>query len=136
MRRQAAWEIAMVGFTAGPLPRQKDFGAVVTGLTPDALDDRATRKALYDLWIDKGVIVFKGLTGLDTQLKLSAIFGEPEEHPLLRGVDQKRTHHVIADVEYDPADGDLYDIKGELIGGYLPWHFDSAYNAEINHGGV
>jgi taurine dioxygenase len=126
----------MVGFTVGSLPRQDDFGAVVSGLTPEALDDPATRQALYDLWIDKGVIVFKGLTGLDNQLKLSAIFGEPEEPPLLRGVDQKRSHQIIADVEYDPEDGDLYEIKGELIGGYLPWHFDSAYNAKINRGGV
>jgi taurine dioxygenase len=126
----------MVGFTVGPLPGQKDFGAVVSGLSPEALDDPATRQALYDLWIDKGVIVFRGLTGLETQLKLSAIFGEPEEPPLLRGVNQKRTHQIIADVEYDPEDGDIYEIGGELIGGYLPWHFDSAYNAEINRGGV
>ncbi len=126
----------MVGFTVGPLPGQDDFGAVVTGLTPESLDDPATRTALYDLWIDKGVLVFKGLSGLDTQLKLSAIFGEPEEPPLLRGVNQKRSHQIIADVEYDPEDGDIYEIEGELIGGYLPWHFDSAYNAEINRGGV
>ena len=61
----------MVGFTVGPLPGQDDFGAVVSGLTPESLDDPATRQALYDLWIDKGLIVFRDTDGLDTHLKLS-----------------------------------------------------------------
>jgi taurine dioxygenase len=126
----------MASFTVGPLPRQSEFGAVVTGMTPAMIDDPEVRTALWDLWIDKGVIVFKGLTGLDTQLSLSTIFGDADEHPLLRGVDQKRTHHVIADVEYDPEDGDVYEINGELIGGHLPWHFDLAYSDRISRGGI
>ena len=124
-----------MAFNIGPLPGH-DFGAVVTGMTPEMIDDPAIRKTLYDLWIDKGVVVFKDLTGLDTQLKLSEIFGEPAEHPLLVGVQQKRTHHVIADIEYDKEDGDLYVINGEVRGGYLPWHFDLAYVDQINHGGI
>jgi taurine dioxygenase len=125
----------MMGFNVGPLPGQ-DFGAVVTGLTPDMIDDPAVRKTLYDLWIDKGVVVFKDMTGLDTQLRLSEIYGEPAEHPLLVGVQQERTHHVIADIEYDKEDGDLYLVNGEARGGYLPWHFDLAYIDKINHGGI
>ena len=125
----------MVGYKVESL-QGHDFGAVVTGMTPDMIDDPDVRKALYDLWIDKGVVVFKGLAGLDTQLRLSEIFGEPAEHPLLVGVEQKRTHHVIADIEFDKEDGDLYVVNGELRGGYLPWHFDLAYVDQINHGGI
>jgi taurine dioxygenase len=43
---------------------------------------------------------------------------------------------VIADIEYDEEDGDLYEINGELRGGFLPWHFDLAYMDRINHGGI
>ena len=60
---------------------------VVTGFTPEMIGDPKIRKDIYDLWIDKGLVVFKDLSGLETHIKLSEIFGEPEEHPLLRGVD-------------------------------------------------
>jgi taurine dioxygenase len=123
-------------FDITPLPGQSEFGAVVTGLAADSIDDPATRKALYDLWIDKGVVVFKDMTALDTQIRLSEIFGEPEIHPLLVGVDRPREHKVIADIEYARDDGDLYEVNGELRGGYLPWHFDLAYVDRINHGGI
>lgn len=123
-------------FDVAPLPGQSAFGAVVSNLSRVALHDPAIRKTLYDLWIDKGVIVFKGMTALESQLELSEIFGEPEIHPLLVGVDRPREHKFIADIEYDQADGDLYQVDGEVRGGYLPWHFDLAYVDRINHGGI
>jgi len=123
-------------FKVTSLPGQSAFGAMVTHLAPDSIDDPETRKALYDLWIDKGVILFKDMTALDTQIHLSEIFGEPEIHPLLVGVDRPREHKVIADIEYARDDGDLYEVDGELRGGYLPWHFDLAYVDRINHGGI
>ena len=33
----------MVGFTVGPLPGQDNFGAVVSGLTPESLDETYER---------------------------------------------------------------------------------------------
>ncbi len=90
---------------------------MVTGLSPDRLDDPAIRLALYDLWIDKGVIVFRGLEGVDTQIQLSEIFGEPEEHPMLRGIDAPREHKLIIDFEYNHATGEeamSYEVDGEI----------------------
>jgi taurine dioxygenase len=126
----------MAAFHTSPLPGGPAFGATVTGLDADAIDDPAVADALRALWIDKGVILFRGVAGLDAQLRLSALFGAPEEHPLLVGVDQKRTHHVIADIEYDEEEGDIYEIGGEPRGGFLPWHFDLAYLDRINRGGI
>ena len=127
----------MASLNVGPLPGNDDFGAVVTGLTMDMLKDAQVRQQLHDLWIDKGVIVFRDIEGLEIQLELSSIFGEPAEHPLLVGIkDQPRTHHVIADINYAEGHGDTYIINGEEIGGYLPWHFDLAYVDTINHGGI
>ena len=125
-------------FKVAPLPGQDEFGAVVTDLSPDMLDDDSVRKALYDLWIDKGVIVFRGMEGIDTQLRLSEVFGECEEHPLLRGIDQPREHKLIIDVGYDDSlgEGDIYEVNGEERGAWLPWHSDLVYIAEINHGGI
>ena len=123
-------------FKTQNLPGQPEFGAVVTGLSPDMLDDPSVRKSLYDLWIDKGVIVFRGTEGLDMQLSLSEVFGECDIHPLLRGVDQPREHMLIVDIEYDEEQGDIYEIDGEQRGAFLPWHSDLTYVDEINHGGI
>jgi taurine dioxygenase len=127
---------AEMQFKVHPLPGHSEFGAVVTDLAPQAIAEPAVRKALHDLWIDKGVVVFKEITGLDTQLALSEIYGELEVHPLLVGIDRPREHKVIAQIEYDKEDGDLYEVNGEVRGGYLPWHFDLAYVDRINHGGI
>lgn len=123
-------------FSIQPLPGCDSFGGVIADLDPATLDDPAVRKRLHDLWIERGVIVFKGLADLQVQITLSEIFGEPEEHPLLVGINRPREHYVIAEIEYVEEDGDLYLINGEEIGGYLPWHFDLAYMERINHGGI
>lgn len=123
-------------FDVDALPGCDAFGAAITNLARESIQDPEVRKQLHDLWIDKGVLVFKGLTDLDTQIELSEIYGEPEEHPLLVGIDRPREHFVIAEIDYDQEDGDLYEVNGEIRGGYLPWHFDLAYMEKINHGGI
>lgn len=125
-----------MSFTVEPLPGCGAFGAVISDLTPEQIRDASVRRRLYDLWIDKGVIVFRGLKDLDTQIHLSEIYGKPEIHPLLVGIERPREHFVIAEIDYVEEDGDLYEIGGELRGGYLPWHFDLAYMDRINRGGI
>ena len=127
-----------MNFSVTQLPGQAEFGAMVTGIEPERLDDPALRQALLDLWIDKGVLVFRGVEGLDVQLSLSEIFGEPEEHAMLRGIDRPREHKLIVDIEFDDrsSEGTLYEVDGKVLGAWLPWHSDLVYTAEINHGGI
>jgi taurine dioxygenase len=76
-----------VCFTVLPLPVAAGFGAVVSGLRHANLADAQTRAALLDLFVDKGVIVFRGLDGgADAHVELSQIFGEPEMHPLFKDI--------------------------------------------------
>jgi alpha-ketoglutarate-dependent taurine dioxygenase len=127
--------VSSLPFEVRPIDERLAFGAVVVGLDPTTLEQPAVATALVDLWIDRGVIVFRELPGgLETQIRLSRVFGEPELHPL-RVTDFDRPAE-ISDIIYDPADGDVYDLGGERRGGFLPWHFDLAYVARINHGGV
>ena len=123
-------------FKVSPLPGNPAFGAIVTELTPEAIQNQHVRQQLLDLFTDKGVIVFKGLAELDTQISLSEIYGEPEIHPLLVGIERPREHFVIAEIDYVEEDGDLYELNGELRSGFLPWHFDLAYMEKINRGGI
>lgn len=124
-------------FAVAPLPGQDRYGALVTGLAPEAIGRSDVRRALHDLWIEKGLIVFREVAGgIDTQLALSEIYGEPEVHPMMAGTDIKTEHKALAPIEFDREDGNIYEVEGELRGGYLPWHFDGAYVDRINHGGI
>jgi len=126
-----------MAFDTAPLPGQDSFGAVVSGLSIDSIDDPAVRTALKALWIDKGLIVFRGLAGIEAQVRLSEVFGQPVEHYLKDSLWQP-AHPLLTDIEFDDTtgEGDLYEIDGKLVGAWLPWHSDAAYAAEINHGGI
>ncbi len=128
----------MSAFEVSPLPGQDRYGAVVTDLSFEAINDPQVRRQLHALWIEKGVIVFRGVDGgLDAQLMLSEIYGEPEVHPMMAGTDIKTEHKALAPIEFDPEkDGNIYEVDGQVLGGYLPWHFDGAYVDRINHGGI
>ena len=126
-----------MAFDIAALPGQDSFGAVVSGLSVDSIEDAAVRKALNDLWIDKGLIIFRRVEGIDAQVRLSAVFGQPVEH-YLKDTAWQPAHPLLTDIEYDDTtnEGDLYEIDGKLLGAWLPWHSDAAYAAEINHGGI
>ena len=96
-----------MGLSFSPLPGQSSFGVVCHGLTPDMIDDPTVRKQLYDLWVDKGMIVFKDLDGLDTQMRLSEVFGESEEHPLLIGRDDFAREDKVS-VKINEEAGGIY----------------------------
>ncbi len=124
-----------MGLSFSPLPGQSTFGVVCHGLTPDMIDDPAIRKQLYDLWVDKGLIVFKEVEGLDTQMRLSEVFGESEEHPLLVGRDDFARADKVS-VKIDEEAGGIYQVRGEELAGWLAWHKDSIYTDKLNHGGL
>ena len=122
-------------FDVSPLAADLPFGATVSGLTRAALNDEAVRQALRDLWIDKGVILFRGgEESRDMQLDLSRIFGPLEKHVF------SETHaegeDELTKIKFYPDDGSYYDIGGELRGSFLPWHSDLIYTHRINRGGI
>ena len=122
-------------YEVAPLVDGLPFGATVSGLTLDMLKDESTRKALYDLWIDKGVLYFRdGDSSDDMHMELSACFGPLEEHlfPSVRS----ETNPALTKIKFFPEDGSLYDVRGEPRGSWLPWHSDLVYSASINRGGI
>jgi taurine dioxygenase len=122
-------------FKVEALPGNYDFGAVILGLTSTAIDDADVRRALYDLWIDKGLLVFRGMDGeRATQMKLSRVFGELEIHPLPSA--RLAEFPYLTQLRYDPDDGFIVDTGTELRGGYLAWHSDLIYVDRINRGGL
>ena len=64
------------------LPGDVPFGALVRGIRESDLEDTAIRDQLRALWIDRGVLVFRGSNATaQLQIALSRVFGELEAHP-------------------------------------------------------
>lgn len=121
-------------FVVSPLRPGLQFGAMVEGLGREHLDRPDVRRALVDLWIDRGVILFRGDDSEDMQVALSNCFGELEPHmfPETRVADRQQ----LTNIKYYPGNGTLYEIDGEPRGGWLPWHSDLIYRDRINRGGI
>ena len=110
------------------------FGAMVTGLALRDLEDESVREQLRDLWIARGLILFRGEDTTAMQVALSEVFGPLERHVFPET--WVEGHPELVQVKYYPQDGTCYEIAGELRGGWLPWHSDLVYTDRVNHGGI
>jgi taurine dioxygenase len=119
-----------IGSTAGA----GNFGATVSGLTQEHLKNPAIREELYELWIEKGLIIFKGLYGRDMLVELSAIFGELRPSPV-REVAADDDPFIIS-IRYEPATGWLMNLNGKTVGSWQPWHTDGICGKYPNRGGI
>jgi taurine dioxygenase len=113
------------------------FGVEVTGLDSRGLSDPDAQRSLSELWLEHGLVVFRGLPDdPETHIRLSGIFGEPAHHPL-KEVLGIRARPLLADVVADPERGDIVELEdGRELLAWLPWHFDLAYMTVINRGGI
>ncbi len=123
-------------YSVEPLAPHLAFGACVRGLQQQHLQDETVREALIALWIDKGLIVFRdGESTQAMQVALSAVFGPPEPFPFKESRSGDTLPELV-NIKYLPDDGTAYDVDGEVIGGWIPWHTDMIYFSRINRGGI
>ena len=122
-----------------------NFGAQVTGLGWDNIEDEDVREQLRALFKDRGLIVFKGMeSSAKMQVALSRIFGPLKDHPTKTTPRDESSDaavgvidmHYVPGNEGDPYDGGLVEIEGEVLARFSPWHFDHCYNDELNYAGV
>jgi taurine dioxygenase len=119
-------------FDTLPLPGDLPFGAQVIGLELESLADAGVRKSLRDLWLQKGVLVFRGAPGAEFQIELARIFGDIVENPV-REVRTARPE--LSTLRHKPDDSMLMEVDGELRAGWLPWHIDMIYRPRICRAG-
>ena len=120
-----------------PISDTLSFGARVTGVTSEALDDPAVRAQLKSILDDRGVIACKGVEQTSAmQVKLSEVFGPLKEHPVyaVARADRDALPGVIV-IAAGP-DSCLVEIKGKELVTWQPWHFDHAYNNEMMYAAV
>lgn len=120
-------------FEISPVRDGMPFGAVVTNLELAALAVEQVRRDLRRLWIEAGVIVFKGLTGKAAQIALSEVFGELMPHPVKEVQTEDR---LLVNIPYRPDAGLIVEVGGEMRGLAQAWHSDLIYAPTVNRGGV
>lgn len=118
-----------------PLCDGLPFGATVAGLNREHLGDAEVRRNLNDLWIEHGVLLFRGgESSQEIHLELSRCFGPLEPH--LFPESRQEGFPDLVKIKFYPDDGSYYEVNGELRGGWLPWHSDLMYTHRINRGGI
>jgi len=131
-------ELTMASIDVKPLRDDLPFGARISGVTRDILQDEATRQQINAVFEDRGMIVFEDIEpSQQMHVTLSNVFGPLKDHPVpsVDRVDQQMMPGVI-DMRHDPAEAGVVEINGKRLSSWLPWHFDHCYNNELNRAGV
>src|SRR5262245_31175963 len=121
-----------------PLRQDLAFGARISGVTYEVLDDDLSRQRINEVFEDRGLIVFENVEpSSQMHVAISNVFGPLKEHPVpsVPRVDNQSMPGVI-DMRYNPDDSTLIEIDGKRVSHWLPWHFDHCYNNELNRAGV
>ncbi|MBU6269381.1 MAG: TauD/TfdA family dioxygenase [Sphingomonadales bacterium] len=121
-----------------PLEAHLPFGVRIGGLTLEILKDATIRDEIDRLFIQHGMIVFENVENSDAmQLALSSCFGPLKEHPVkgVTRVDGDRMPGVV-EISARLDNSGIVEINGKQLTHWLPWHFDHAYNDELNRAGV
>ena len=128
----------MTALDVRPLTEGRTFGARIGGLTLAQTQDPAIRAEINAIFEAKGVIVIEDVEPSgQMHVALSDVFGPLKEHPskAVPRVDGDAMPGVI-DMAYAPGTDGLMSIGGRATAQWLPWHFDHAYNNELNRAGV
>lgn len=113
------------------------FGSRVKGVTSELLKHEDVRAQLNTLFADRGVIVFEGVEpSPEMQVDVSTVFGPLKDHPV-PSVDRADSDKLLGVIEIRARpDAAMVEIDGKPLVTWQPWHFDHAYNDELNRAGV
>jgi taurine dioxygenase len=111
------------------------FGIQVSSLRPDDLQSGEIARELRDLWVQHGLIVFRDIDEApEFQIELSRCFGPLEPHPVqelwVAGFPE------LISLASRPESGNLFEIDGQRVANWIPWHSDLAFVPRINRGGL
>lgn len=128
-----------MSFTVSPLANA-NVGAQVTGLDLSQEISPADKKALYDLWIEKGILVFPGLGhNSEEHIRLSTVFGEPKPHAVKHLIkENEEEKFMVLDSKDFEKFGTYYREEDPeyVFTGYIPWHSDLIFTTQPNHGAM
>jgi taurine dioxygenase len=106
-------------------------------VTSSLLKDADVRAQLNQLFEDRGVIVFEGVEpSPEMQVEVSTVFGPLKDHPV-PSVARADGDKLLGVIEIATGPGAcIVEIDGKPLMTWQPWHFDHAYNNQLNRAGV
>ncbi|MED5811051.1 TauD/TfdA family dioxygenase [Mycolicibacterium sp. 050232] len=121
-----------------PLRADLSFGARVTGVSLQTLEDPPVRDRLREVFDDRGMILFEDVEPDGRlQVEISKVFGPLKDHPIPTVPRAgEALHPGVIEIGQAPRDGNIVMIDGRELTSWLPWHFDHCYNNELNRAGV
>jgi len=123
-----------MGFEVRPLDAK--VGVEIIGLDLDAPIDERTRKALYDVWVEAGILLFRQIgTSAERHLALSRCFGPLEVHPVpvLRLADYPEIISLRNTGDTEPI---IHYFNDEPIADRSAWHTDTIFTPTPCRAGV
>lgn len=120
-------------------PLTPGFGAEIIGVDLGQPFDEATAKAIHDIWIQAGLLLFRDSRSDDeAQMRLSRLFGEME--PAATADMNDPNNKFMMTLEYDPTKKtgfqQHYNVGGIDRAGWLGWHWDQSFMPTIVRGAV
>ena len=121
-----------------PLREDLSFGARVTGVTLETLEDQQVRDRLRQTFDDRGMILFEDVEpDGKLQVEISKVFGPLKDHPIPTVTRAEGALHPgVVEIGQPPREGNIVVVDGKEVTSWLPWHFDHCYNNELNRAGV
>ena len=117
----------MTSIMVKPLSDGLSFGARVSGVTQESLQDEAVRKQLTDLFQDRGLIVFEDVEPTSQMhVAISNVFGPLKDHPVaaVPRADQETMPGVI-DMRCEPNGAGVVEIEEQATCAVAPLAFRS-----------
>lgn len=116
----------------------RNIGLEVRGVAPARLSDPAVRKALYDAWLEHGVLLFRGMgKNADIHRELSRCFGPLEEQEeVLTSLRVEGEKGIISITKPGISPIPAYHMDGKLLTGIVFWHQDTIFTPKICKGGI
>jgi taurine dioxygenase len=127
----------MASISITPVSPELSFGARVAGVTRENVTDANLRAELNAAFEQHGVLVFEGVEpSIDMQIAVSEVFGPLKGHSYKGITTVKDAPPGVMELSRRPGEGDVFEVDGEPLTGWVPWHFDACYNSELNRAGV
>ena len=120
----------MPGFSIREMP----VGAEVVGLPPGLEEDPGIARALYDAWLEHGILLFRGVESIERHMAISRCFGELEIHPVPE-VRYSENPYLIELGGLRRTSAYVFDGT-DLRVNRIAWHRDTAYSPDICKGAM
>ncbi len=122
-----------MSITVRPLSDDLPFGARIAGVTRENSRDAEVRAQINAVFEDRGMIIFEEMEPSNAmQVALSEVFGELEDHAISDVPMADEDVRGMTDFDYV----DVFEIDGEEVSGWVPWHIDACYAPKLNRGGI